>query len=254
MDRTQTGIEGLDKALNGGIPYKNIVLVSGGAGTGKSTLCMQILVNGAKKFGEKGLYISTEQTREELIKSANNYGWNLEELEKKGLLKIVFFDVIGPDGFIQKIYDLYINFKPQRVALDSLTTFTDSLLVSDVKEDTAFSMVQIAESVSPIPRTEKIIAKTLLYNLMKKLRTFTSTILMTTEIPENSDFLSADQVSEFICDGVIKLEDTGVAGDRSINLSVKKMRYTKIDRGFRAVEFRENGLFVETEISEVLLK
>ena len=73
-DRTQTGIEGLDKALNGGIPFKNIVLVSGGAGTGKSTLCMQYLINGAKMFNEKGLYISTEQSREELLRAAANYG------------------------------------------------------------------------------------------------------------------------------------------------------------------------------------
>jgi len=68
MDRVKTGIEGLDKALNGGIPYRNVVLVSGGAGTGKSTLCLQYLVNGAKLYGEKGLYISTEQSREELLR------------------------------------------------------------------------------------------------------------------------------------------------------------------------------------------
>lgn len=253
-ERTQTGIEGLDKALNGGIPFKNIVLVSGGAGTGKSTLCMQYLVNGAKKFNEKGLYISTEQTREELLRAASNYGWPIEELEKKGMLKIVYFDVIETDGFLQKIYDMYVSFKPKRIVMDSLTTFTDSMLVSDVKEETAFSMVQIAESVSPIPRTEKIVAKTLLYHLMKKLRKFDATILMTTELSGDSENLSADGVSEFIADGVIKLEDTGIAGDRALNISIKKMRYTKVDRGFRTAQFNNDGLFVELEASDVLMK
>ena len=70
-DKVKTGIEGLDKALNGGIPFGNIVLVSGGAGTGKSTLCLQYLVNGITKFNEKGLYISTEQAKPELIHVIN---------------------------------------------------------------------------------------------------------------------------------------------------------------------------------------
>ncbi|MBU0662837.1 AAA family ATPase, partial [Candidatus Micrarchaeota archaeon] len=84
--RVKTGIDGLDKALKGGFPKGNIVLISGGAGTGKSTLCMQYLYNGAKLFGEKGLYISTEQSEKDLRKAAASYGWDLESLEKKGLL------------------------------------------------------------------------------------------------------------------------------------------------------------------------
>ncbi len=245
-DRTQTGIEGLDKALNGGIPFKNIVLVSGGAGTGKSTLCMQYLINGAKMFNEKGLYISTEQSREELLRAAANYGWPIEELEKKGMLKIVYFDVMQTDGFLQKIYDLYISFKPKRIVMDSLTTFTDSMLVSDVKEETAFSMVQIAESVSPIPRTEKIVAKTLLYHLMKKLRTFDATILLTSELLEKMGGLSADQISEFICDGIIVLHSVeGEEGFRT--LTIPKMRYTKQKSGIYSFEMRESGIIVISE-------
>lgn len=247
MDRTKTGIEGLDKALNGGIPFKNIVLVSGGAGTGKSTLCMQYLVNGARQFNEKGLYISTEQTRGELLRAASNYGWNIEELEKKSLLKIVFFDVIETDGFLQKIYDLYIQFKPKRIVLDSLTTFTDSMLVSDVKEETAFSMVQIAESVSPIPRTEKIVAKTLLYHLMKKMRMFEATILLTSELLEKSKGLSADQISEFVCDGVITMHylEIGVSEFRS--LLIRKMRYTDHQKIPVQYDFTINGFSIMKE-------
>ncbi len=251
MDRTQTGIEGLDKALNGGIPFKSIVLVSGGAGTGKSTLCMQYLVNGARKYNEKGLYISTEQSREELLRAASNYGWNVEELEKKGILKIVYFDIIQTDGFLQKIYDLYIQFKPKRIVLDSLTTFTDSMLVNDVREETAFSMVQIAETVSPIPRTEKIVAKTLLYHLMKKLRTFDSTILLTSELPEKSDFLSADQISEFICDGVLKSGFLEVGSVNLRSLEIKKMRYTSHKKDPIAYDIDVGGITIKEEKLEL---
>lgn len=249
MERTATGIEGLDKALNGGIPFKNIVLVSGGAGTGKSTLCMQYLVNGVKQFNEKGLYISTEQTREELVRAASNYGWNVDELEKKGMLKIMYFDILQTDGFLQKIYDEYVKFKPRRVVLDSLTTFTDSMLVSDVKEETAFSMVQIAESVSPIPRTEKIVAKTLLYHLMKKLRLFDATVFLTSELLEESKGLSADEISEFVCDGVIIMYYLGVGASEFRTLQIRKLRYSDHEKD--SISYIIGGTGIEVKTSEI---
>lgn len=224
--RVKSGIEGLDKALNGGFPKGSITLISGGAGTGKSTLCLQYLINGAKMFGERGLYISTEQQKSELYKTGEGFGWNLQELEQKNLLKIVYFDVVETDGFLEKIYEIYTSFMPKRVVIDSLTTLADSLLVSGINEKEAFSMVQIAESVSPIPRTEKIVSKNLLYHLMKKLRLFDSTIMLTSELVEGEKGLSADQISEFICDGVIKVDAISLGTEVSRVISIIKMRYT----------------------------
>ena len=110
----------------------------------------------------------TEQAKAELYKTGASFGWNLEELEKQNKLKILYFDVVETDGFLEKIYEAYTNFLPKRVVIDSLTTLSDSLLVSGINEKQAFSMVQIAESVSPIPRTERIVAKNLLYHLYHK--------------------------------------------------------------------------------------
>ena len=242
VERTKAGIAGLDKALNGGIPQKNIVLVSGGAGTGKSTLCLQYLYNGAKQFGEKGLYLSTEQTRQELFKTALSFGMDLESLEKQNLIKIVFFDVVETDNFLQKIYDLYVAFKPKRIVLDSLTTFTDSLMVSGVKEETAFSLVQIAESVSPVPRTEKVIAKTLLYHLFKKLRLFDATIMLTSELLQESKSLSADEVSEFIADGVIILYYLGIGASDSRTIQIRKLRYSNHEKDSVPYSIGDKGI------------
>ena len=72
-ERVKFGVQGLDKALNGGIPKGNLVLISGGAGTGKTTFCLQFLVNGALLFGEKGLLITTEQNQVELRKAAAGF-------------------------------------------------------------------------------------------------------------------------------------------------------------------------------------
>lgn len=242
VDRVKIGIEGLDKALNGGIPKGNIVLISGGAGTGKSTLCMQYLVNGAK-MGEKGLYISTEQGKKELYKTAESFGWDLGKLENEGKLRITYFDVVETDGFLDKMYELYTSFLPQRVVVDSLTTLADSLMVSGASEaKSGFTMVKIAQSVSPIPQSERIIAKNMLYHLMKKLRLFDSTILLTSELLEGQQGLSADQISEFICDGVMVLKSLAIGETLSRTIEIKKMRYTPVEGGIKSYEIGPTGL------------
>ena len=54
--RVESGIPGLDDLIEGGYPENFIILVSGPSGTGKTTFCMQFLIEGVKK-GEKGIYI-----------------------------------------------------------------------------------------------------------------------------------------------------------------------------------------------------
>jgi circadian clock protein KaiC len=208
--RTKTGIQGLDKALNGGFPTGNIVLLSGGAGTGKSTFCIQYLLNGATLFGERGLYISTEQNKEELYRQAAGFGWSLLDLEQRGFVKVFFFDITGGDSFLEKMSSIIMEFKPKRIVVDSLTSLTDALMVSSMVEDKGFSMVQIAETVNPIPRTEQIMTKNILYKLFKEVKKYKVTSLFTSELPEDGRALSADGVSEFIADGVILITAVAV--------------------------------------------
>ncbi|MBT4192670.1 MAG: AAA family ATPase [Candidatus Diapherotrites archaeon] len=244
--RTKTGIQDLDKALNGGIPQGNIVLVSGGAGTGKSTLCLQFAVNGASTFGEKALYISTEQNKTELYKQANGFGWDISSLELKNLLKTVYFDITEGNLFLEKLETLITEFKPQRLIIDSLITLTDSLTVAGISNDEGFSMVRVAETVSPIPRTEKIISKSVLYHLFKVLRKYQITTILTTELFEGTELLSSDGVSEFIADGVVLLHFLGVGGMESRSLQIRKMRYTAHDEEVMQYSLGKSGIEFST--------
>ena len=56
--RVATGIPGFDSILQGGIPFGTTILLSGACGTGKSTFAMQFLYNGAKHWGEPGVYVT----------------------------------------------------------------------------------------------------------------------------------------------------------------------------------------------------
>jgi len=160
---------------------------------------------------------------------------------------VVYFDVVGGDSFLKTLQSIYKEFRPARIAIDSLTTLTDSLIVSELREDTAFSMVQVAETVSPIPTTERIISKTMLYHLLNVLRSFDSTVILTSELPEKSDYLSADNVSEFICDGVIILNYLGVGAVDFRSIIIRKMRYTGHKKDNILYEISPIGIEIKKE-------
>ncbi|MDP2666342.1 MAG: ATPase domain-containing protein [Candidatus Diapherotrites archaeon] len=249
MQRSKTGIQGLDKALNGGFPEGNLVLLSGGAGTGKSTISLQYLVNGATLYGEKGLYISTEQSEEELQKSASQFGWNLVDLENRNLLRIIFFKVLEEDHFLTKIEELVKTFQPKRIVIDSMTTLTDSLMLGELQKDKAFSMINIVDTVSPIQRTEQIVTKIILYNVLNKFKEFGTTVIFTSELHEGDVGFSTDGVSEFIVDGVVTLHF--LEGTKFRTLKVRKMRYT--DHGFHTLDYIITSKGIELQESTDLV-
>jgi len=244
VERVKTGIEGLDKALNGGIPTRNLVLVSGGAGTGKSTLCMQYLYNGAKMFKEKSLYVSTEQTEEELRKQGDEYGWNLLELEEKGLLRIIFIDIVREDHFLERVKEAMGNFKPKRLVIDSMSTLADYAAVTDYARK-GWSVTQIQSDVIPTFFSEALMTKKILVALISELKEYDATILLTSELPEESVYLSADKMSEFITDGVIIIHYLGVGSTVFRSLKIRKMRYTDHEKGSISFEMGKTGIEIK---------
>ena len=79
-ERAATGIKGLDDVLGGGLIRDRLYLVDGDPGAGKTTLALQFLLEGAAR-GEKCLYVTLSETREELTASAESHGWSLDALE-----------------------------------------------------------------------------------------------------------------------------------------------------------------------------
>lgn len=78
--RIQSGIEGLDDILNGGFPTNHLYLVEGDPGTGKTTLAMQFLLEGARR-GESCLYVTLSESKRELTGVAESHGWSLSGLQ-----------------------------------------------------------------------------------------------------------------------------------------------------------------------------
>ncbi|MCX6694714.1 MAG: AAA family ATPase [Candidatus Altiarchaeota archaeon] len=129
----KTGIPGFDEILGGGFPVPTACLLIGGPGTGKSIFALQFLVEGARKFNERGLYITLEDSADALRYTASNLGINIEELEKSGMIKIVEDPQVQNSAHLAEFIQKHAaDCKARRVVLDSITLF-QALQRIDVK-------------------------------------------------------------------------------------------------------------------------
>ena len=78
--RAKTGIAGLDDILHGGLIAERLYLVDGNPGSGKTTFALQFLMEGVTE-GEKCLYVTLSETKQELMDGANSHGWSLDGID-----------------------------------------------------------------------------------------------------------------------------------------------------------------------------
>ena len=120
-----TGVNRLDTMLNGRGFYKSSsILVSGTAGTGKSTLAAHF-INAACMRGERALFFAFEESQDQIIRNMRSVGIDLEKFVKKGLLK---FQNARPSAWglevhLAMIHKAIDDFKPSVVVVDPITNF-----------------------------------------------------------------------------------------------------------------------------------
>src|SRR5690242_3000226 len=92
LAKVDTGIDGFDEITGGGLPEGRPTLVCGGPGCGKTLFALQFLVHAAAR-GENGVFVSFEETEEDLLKNAASLGYDLPGLIKRKRLALVFIRV-----------------------------------------------------------------------------------------------------------------------------------------------------------------
>jgi len=170
IELTETGIDGLDAILNGGIVKDSTTLVSGNPGAGKSILGLQYIYNGVDLFDEKGIYLSFEENQQDLREAAEAIGleqWS-EYVERGDILVYDKKQLLGQNDFSSSLDLLLEDFTDsdyERLVLDSLAMFnlffddererrTYLLKFSDILKENGLTTLMTNEQGAMLPRSD----------------------------------------------------------------------------------------------------
>jgi circadian clock protein KaiC len=224
-DRVHTGIRGLDDILEGGLLDQRLYLVSGEPGTGKTTLALQFLLEGARR-GEPGIYVTLSETAEELTAAAASHGWSLEKLtlyelssleQASGLpaAQTLFHpSEVELNETTKGVLDIVERLRPRRVVFDSLSEMR--LLARD-----------------PLRYRRQILS----------LKQFFAGRGCTVLLLDDGSAATGDLQLESLAHGVIEMEHLSpLYGSERRRLRIKKMRGMDFRGGYHDFRIRTGGI------------
>lgn len=220
--RVTTGITDLDQMIEGGFPRGSAIHVRGAPGTGKTTLALQFLLEGAQQE-EAGLFVTFEAFPEALYRDASSLGLDLRSAEATGALSIVF---TSPHVFLESLRDpqspLSLTLRERnvrRVAIDSATHFR-----------------RLTDDEQVLRR----IYATLINSLK---RDDITTILLSEEFSSRRSHTAPGGLS-YLCDGIILLRYVEIDSAIKRALVVLKMRGSSHARDIRHYTIQAGGLTI----------
>ena len=121
-ERISTGVPDLDSMLDGGVYRGSTVLISGTAGTGKSSLAAQFAL-AAAEAGERALYLAFEESPSQIKRNMCTIGTDLATWEKRGMLRFVAARPVltGLEGHLASIHKQIREFKPRLLIIDPIS-------------------------------------------------------------------------------------------------------------------------------------
>src|SRR5436853_255346 len=209
VEKLRTGISSLDIIAKGGLPKNRTTLISGTAGSGKTVFAVHFLAAGINQ-GEPGVFVTFEESADDVRKNMRSFGWDLANWEAEG--KLTFVDA-SPDpeietveagGFdlgalLARVQNAVNKVKAQRVSVDSLgavfSQFSDQAMV----------------------RGE-------LFRIASALKGMGVTAILTAERTEDHGPVARFGVEEFIADNVIILRNALERETRRRTIEILKFR------------------------------
>ncbi len=246
--RVKTGVSGFDDLVEGGFPEGFNILVMGLPGTGKTLLGQEFLYRGALA-GEPGVYISLDMSDAIFRQQGDEFGWEIERLEKEDKLSIIkvpldrksikLFDIIGEE--VNRI-------GAKRLVFDSLASFSINIdqfevpLVYDSEVMKVLDSSNMGDKELFYTGNSKQRMTYLAINHLTKMKT--TNVIITDQISEGSNS-SIDGVSEYVCDGVVCMYNELIGVKHARTMSVLKMRDTNHSPYVHNFDFNNGGISVK---------
>jgi len=231
-ERLPTGIVGLDYILKGGLPKNRLHLVEGSPGTGKTTLGLQFLLEGAER-GEKGLYITLSESREELVDVAGSHGWSLDNIVIQDLTQ-------SGDSLTDN--SGYTVFHPSEVELDETTR----AVLDEVERVNPVRIVFDSLSEMRMLASDPLRFRRQILALKQYFLTRNCTVLLL----DDRTLQNPDRQLESIAHGVLVLEYVPVEyGRQRHSIRVVKMRGVSFQSGSHDFNIETGGIIVFPRLS-----
>jgi circadian clock protein KaiC len=224
-----TGNAGLDAVLKGGLPGSRLYLLEGAPGSGKTTLCLQFLLEGVRK-GEKVLYVTLSETSEELDAVARSHGWSLDGVT---LFELSSADEIFGEGREQSVLH------PWELELGN----TVKLIKAEVERTNPTRVVFDSLSEMRLLAQDPLRYRRQVLLLKQFFAGRNATVVLVDDLTgENGE---RDAHLHSLCHGVITLERHTLAfGAARRRLQVQKLRGVDFVGGYHDMAIRTGGLDV----------
>lgn len=215
--KIKTLIPGFDAISNGGLTKGRATLVSGTSGSAKTILAIQFLVGGIRELDEPGVFVTFEETPEDIKRNVKSFGWDLEKYERDGHL--AFVDV-SPDPGEGPLETGAYDFSALLVRIEHAVNKVGATRVAIDSIGALFS--QFADSGRV--RRE-------LFRVAAGLKNMNVTTLITSERTEEYGDISRYSVEEFVADNVIILRNTLEESKRHRTIEILKYRGAPHQKG-----------------------
>lgn len=215
--RVSSGVDTLDTMCGGGFFKDSIILATGATGTGKTLLVSKFIENACSR-GDRAILFAYEESRAQLSRNAYSWGIDFEEMEQNGLLKILctYPESSGLEDHLQIIKSEIAEFKPSRIAIDSLSALARGV------SNNAFR--QFVIGVTGYAKQEEI----------------TGFFTNTTDQFMGSNSITDSHIST-ITDTILMLQYVEIRGEMARAINVFKMRGSWHDTGIREYTISEDG-------------
>ena len=214
VERIKTGIPGMDEILHGGIPKRNVVLLAGGPGTGKSIFGQQYLWSGLKN-GEPGVFVALEEHPVQVRINMAQFGWDVRPYEEKGLFAMVDAFTAGIGEAAKR--ERYVVRDPDDV----------NMLIDVVREAIrdVNAVRVVVDSVSTLYLTKPSLARATVMRLKRVLSGLGTTSILVSQVSVTERGFGGPGV-EHAVDGIIRLDLDEIEGELKRSLIIWKMRGT----------------------------
>ncbi len=217
MEKVSTGISGLDLICNGGLPLERTTLVSGTAGSAKTVFASQFLSEGIRQSGERGVFVTFEESPADIRRNMRGFGWQIDQWEEEGNW---FFVDASPQPSQNSIvvggYDL-------GALMARIEHAVNMIGAKRVSMDSIGSIFTQFSDMATVRRE--------LFRIARALREMDVTTVMTAERTEEYGQIARYGVEEFVTDNVIILRNILEQEKRRRTVEVLKFRGTIHQKG-----------------------